>query len=125
MSDLGTQARSSDVDRRQFKSHDLDDVFESRIRASRERVDLAVALAAQHRARLGICSCFRPLPCGVLAVLEEQHAVSEASVAALLGPTRVMTLAVPAAREIARPRPKRTAWWPFVSRPRIAHGRAS
>jgi len=116
MGDRGTTL-SAAVDSRQLNSCDLNELFDLRLRASRERMGRAIATATHHRPEGGMCSCYRPLPCGVQEVLEQQQAVSEASIAALLGPTQVMPLPVAVHHRPADARAERVPWW------RMARGR--
>jgi hypothetical protein len=121
MGDRGTTL-SAAVDGRQLNSLDLNELFDLRLRTSRERIGRAIATATHHRPEGGMCSCYRPLPCGVQAVLEQQHTASEASIAALLGPTQVMPLPAAAPHRMADARAERVPWWRIASRRRNITG---
>lgn len=124
MGDRGTTL-SAATDSRQLNLHDLNELFDLRLRTSRERIGRAIAVATHHRPEGGMCSCYRPLPCGVQAVLAQQHAASEASIAALLGPTQVVPLPVAVVHPTHTP-VVREPWWRLGSlRRRNSAGRSA
>lgn len=93
---------------------DLTAAFDQSLKTHSEGLASAVRTAEEHFPQGGLCSCFRPLPCGVRQVLDRRREDYERSLAALFGPTGLIPVVIEEAPPPAEP--SRRSWWSFRRR---------
>jgi hypothetical protein len=81
--------------------------FDQSVSRDRAGLEAATDTVAEHYPAGGMCSCFRPLPCGVREVLEGRRDQFEQALTALLGDTRLLPI-VPTESAVETPVVKRS-----------------